>query len=280
MTTVSEHNSAEPIVVRAHALVSPSSLTRTIKCPRSLKINEDWRLEHGDESTPAAAEGTKAHAVAENCVNEAFGLPLQEDSVAEAADADSVMEYCATAYRDFILKVYQGEGCTSLATETRVDLTDYVEECWGTCDCFMTAADKIIIVDYKYGHALVRAEGNNQLRAYALGAYLSVPAMDRARIRSVEYFIFQPRATTDYTEYGPRRLAHIGAISHDTISVTELKAWAADTNVAVKHALRDEGDFCSGEHCAFCAGKGTCPATQERSTEDIQESLDSLFDNK
>lgn len=265
------------IVQREHALVSPSSLKRIVSCTRSLKVNEDYLLEHGETSSPAAIEGTKAHAVAENLVNEHFNIPLQNDSVAEAADADFAMKVCGKAYKDFVVRVFQGNDCTKLRTETKVDMTSLISECWGTCDCFMFSESSLIVVDYKYGHALVRAQGNAQLKAYSLGAYLSLPDNERKTIRKVQFYIFQPRATTDYVNGFPRKLDTVGAISHDEMQIEDLIAWAKETNVKVEQAIRNEGQFTAGEHCAFCAGKGTCPATRIREQEETTLTLADLL---
>lgn len=255
--------SPSSFVQREHALVSPSSLKRITACTKSLKINEDYRLEHGETTTAAAAEGTKAHAVAENLVNQHFNLPLQEDSVKEAADADFAMKACGKAYLDFVVRLYQGGKYLAIRTERKVDMQKYITECWGTCDCFMVSKDTLTIVDYKYGHALVDAKGNMQLRAYALGAYLSLPDKLKPYIQKVSFFIFQPRATTDYSEGFPRKLETVGAISHDEMMVKDLIAWAKEINVKVEQAVKNEGNFSAGEHCAFCAGKGTCPLTRQ-----------------
>jgi hypothetical protein len=264
-------------VQREHALVSPSSLKRIVYCTKSLKINEDYLLEHGEQSSAAAMEGTKAHAVAENLVNLAFNIPLQEDSVKEAADADFTMKVCGQAYRDFVVRVFQGNGCTKLHTELKVDMRAYIAECWGTCDCFMVSKGSLIVVDYKYGKALVRAQKNAQLRAYSLGAYLSLPEEERRTITKVQFYIFQPRATTDYVDGFPRKLDRTGSISHDEMQVTDLIRWARAVNIRVQQALKNEGEFTAGEHCAFCAGKGTCPATRIRETEEIPFSISDLL---
>ena len=264
-------------VQREHALVSPSSLKRTVYCTKSLKINEDYLLEHGEQSSAAALEGTKAHAVAENLVNEKFGIALSEDSVKEAEDADFAMKACGMAYRDFVTRVFQGNSCTKLYTETKVDMTSVIAECWGTCDCFMVSKDSLIVVDYKYGHALVKAQKNAQLRAYSLGAYLSLPEDERRNIKKVQFYIFQPRASTEYVDGFPRKLATIGSISHDDMTVTDLITWAKAVNVRVTQAINDEGEFKAGEHCAFCAGKGTCPATRIREIEETAFSLSELI---
>lgn len=257
-------------VQREHALVSPSSLKRIVACTKSLKINEDYRLEHGEESTAAALEGTKAHAVAENLVNQYFNLPLQEDSVKEAEDADYAMKACGAAYRDFVVRLFNGGDYKVIKTERKVDMQKYITECWGTCDCFLVSKDTITIVDYKYGKALVNAKNNTQLKAYALGAYLSLPDKLKPFIKKASFFIFQPRATTDYSDGHPRKLDTVGAISHDEISVVDLISWAQEVNKKVELAIRNEGNFETGEHCAFCAGNGTCPLTRQIDEEELE----------
>lgn len=256
--------------------MSPSSLCRIISCTPSLKINEDYRLEHGETTTAAALEGTKAHAVAENLVNEYFNIPLQPDSVAEAADADAAMIACGKAYRDFVVKLFQGGNYLTIRTEKQVDMRKYISECWGTCDCFLISRDTLTVVDYKYGHALVQAEGNNQLKAYALGAYLLLPERLQSMITRVSFFIFQPRATMEYSSGFPRKLETMGAISHSEMSSAELVSWAKEVNVKVEQALKNEGEYKTGEHCAFCAGKGTCPKTKK--VEEPSTSKESLED--
>lgn len=266
-------------VRRDHALVAPSSLYRIISCTPSLKINEDYRLEHGETTSAAAMEGTTAHAVAENLVNEYFNIPLQPDSVKEAAQADYTMEVCGEAYRDFVVKLFQGGHYLGIRTEKLVDMRQYISECWGTCDCFLISRDTLTVVDYKYGHALVDAKGNNQLRAYALGAYLLLPERLQKIITKTSFFIFQPRATTEYSSGFPRKLNTVGSISHDEMTVEELISWAKEINVKVEQAIKDEGEYVTGEHCAFCAGKGTCPLTREMPSETVTYSVADLFGN-
>lgn len=282
ITVGREHNRAvspssfleqKSIVQRDHALVSPSSLKRITACTKSLKINEDYRLEHGDESTPAALEGTKAHAVAENLVNDLFHLPLQEDSVKETEDADEAMIACGKAYRDFVSKLFQGGKYLAIRTERKVDMRQYISECWGTCDCFMVSSHELTVVDYKYGKALVDAKDNSQLKAYALGAYLALPERLKPYIKKVSFFIFQPRASMDYSSGYPRKLETVGSISRDEMKVADLLAWAKEVNKSVNLAIKNEGEYKTGEHCAFCAGKGTCPLTKQIESDGIDKLL-------
>ena len=51
--------------MRAHAILSPSASKRWMACPPSARLEEKLHDRFGEQSSPFAAEGTKAHAVAE-----------------------------------------------------------------------------------------------------------------------------------------------------------------------------------------------------------------------
>lgn len=58
-----------------------------------------------------------------------------------------------------------------VAMEVKVDLTDYIPDGFGTCDCIMVGGDTLHITDYKHGKGVpVSAVENPQMRLYALGA--------------------------------------------------------------------------------------------------------------
>ena len=57
-----------------HALLSPSSSSRWMKCPPSARLCESIK----DETSFFAAEGTDAHTLCEYKVNKAFGIPAED----------------------------------------------------------------------------------------------------------------------------------------------------------------------------------------------------------
>lgn len=250
-----------------HAIISPSSLNRIIECPPSLAINRGH-----SQDTAATREGTKAHAVAELALCERYGLPKDPASVEEAATADRMMTVCGDMYCDFISQLYDFYHCHEIHPETRVELGDYLPECWGTCDCYMVSEDAVIVVDYKYGKALVRAESNAQLRAYALGAVLA----SGADVKRVIYYIFQPRSVKDYSGGYPCPTGQVGSIVHEELGIKELLQWAAHAKPAIEAALSGSTEYRAGAHCAFCAGRGVCQAQKPISLEESMTLLDGL----
>ena len=59
-----------------------------------------------------------------------------------------------------------------IALETKLDLTDWIPDGFGTADCIMIGGDKLLVADFKYGKGVkVAAEDNPQMQIYALGAW-------------------------------------------------------------------------------------------------------------
>lgn len=85
------------------------------------------------------------------------------------------MEEYTDAYRDFVIEqLNQAKQHTAdaiLLLEQRLDFSKYVPEGFGTGDCVIISDKKLHIIDLKYGKGVpIQAEGNPQMRLYALGA--------------------------------------------------------------------------------------------------------------
>lgn len=243
-------------VVRQHAKVSPSSLSRTVKCPPSLKLNEGVNSE-----SKYTVEGTKAHMVAEYFVREAFGLGNDHD-FREIEGKTGQMIDCAEKYVQFARNIVKYMHRTTddpiqVEVEKEVHLEEYIDECWGTCDLMFIGSDRLSICDYKYGGGKVEVKDNSQLKAYALGAYLSIDPEKRVGIRTIDTYIFQPRASF-YNE--ETRKWETGYYGRDTFTPEQLIDWAFAAEKEVKKALDGEGERSGGDHCRFCTAKGTCEA--------------------
>lgn len=140
-----------------------------------------------------------------------------------------------------------------VAAEVRVDLTDYIPEGFGTCDCVMICGDTLSITDYKHGKGVpVSAEGNPQMRLYALGALKRYRPSFGDTIKKVCMTIDQPRIQDE--------------VSTETITVEELLAWGESIKPIAAKAYMGLGEFCPGEHCRFCRGKSQCKARADQNT--------------
>ena len=256
----------------SHALLAPSAAKRWMACAPSARVESLLP----DRTSTYAREGTIAHAVAE-CLLEFYktNQPLaayegpwgyftefaMADHELESLAAQCLQEgfdfreifetvhddYVAVVWSDFV-KAHVEDPNAVLLVETRVDLSDYVPESFGSSDAIIIWGDRMNVYDLKYGRGVrVSAKGNPQMRLYALGALLG-PG-ETYPVHGIQMTIVQPR---------------LHAVSTDTISTFDLVIWATEVLVpAAKKAFHGEGEFVPGDHCEFCRAKATCKALQE-----------------
>ena len=232
-----------------HAVLSPSSANRWLHCTKSARLE----LEFSEKETAAAAEGTAAHALCEHKVKKA----LKQRSRRPVSEYDNdEMEDLTDAYRDYVMEQLTQEKQTcpdaQVFIETRLDLTAYVPNSYGTCDCLIVSDEKLHIIDFKYGQGvLVEAERNPQMMLYALGALDIYDGL--YDFKEVAMTIFQPRREN---------------ISTWTETVVELRKWAEE-ELKPKAKLADAGDgeFCSGNWCLFCKAAVKCRARAQAKLE-------------
>lgn len=144
-----------------HSSFGPSSLKRRELCPGSFRMEKDlpaFETEH-------AAEGTRLHKeIADLIIAFRDGKELAEPSCEEVKEA---FEYFFN-----ILDSHSKQGEVKILVEYRM-VYKYcgIEQFFGTADVVIVTADKVIIIDWKFGHREVDpAEDNSQGAAYALMA--------------------------------------------------------------------------------------------------------------
>jgi hypothetical protein len=237
-----------------HALLSPSKAARWLNCPPSARLE----AEIPDTPSPYAAEGTLAHALAENELNHAAGYiseveynsnldKLRNDDLFETDMTDYVVSYV-----DFVLNILAGEGSgAKLFVEQKLDLKRYVPECYGTADAIVVSDDTLHIIDLKYGKGVkVDAFENSQLKLYALGALDFVSVL--YNVEHITLNIVQPR------------LNHIDTYS---LSTTELLDWAFTVSGRAALAFEGAGYAQAGPWCKFCKCNPTCKALADKQLE-------------
>lgn len=227
-----------------HAVLSASGSHRWLNCTPSARLE----LEFENTGSEAAREGTAAHALCEHKLKRALHMRSRP-----ASDYDSdEMEECTDAYVDFVMEQYEAakQVCEDpvILIEQRLDFSCYVPDGFGTGDCLIISDDRLHIIDFKYGMGvLVEAEGNPQMKLYALGALAVYDAL--YDIREVSMTIFQPRREN---------------VSTWTIPVEDLKAWAEnELKPRAKMAYDGEGEYLPGEWCTFCRAAVRCRARAE-----------------
>lgn len=138
------------------------------------------------------------------------------------------------------------------SVEQRVDVSDYVPDCFGTADMVIVTDKLVHIIDLKLGKGVpVYAEKNPQLMIYGLGI-LDVAEM-LFPVETVRLTIFQPRLSNSSTwEIAPE----------------DLKAWGNEVlRPAGELALKGEGDLSAGSWCRFCKARFTC---RQRAKENLK----------
>lgn len=227
-----------------HARLSPSAAFRWMECSAAPGLEAGIK----EKPSPFAQEGSRAHVVAEYEARQAVGLETPEKRP-EADDEE--MNDAASYYANFVKEAYLAakETCTDavIEMETRLDLTAWIPEGFGTADCLIVADGTLHVIDFKYGKGVqVDAEGNKQMQIYALGALAWADML--YDIERVKMSIIQPR---------------INANTSAELSAEALRAWGEEElKPAAERAYAGENvRFSPGEDtCRFCKAAGSCKA--------------------
>lgn len=239
-----------------HARLSPSASERWISCPASIRLAAELALPEAESDY--ALEGTCAHALAEIKAGHHFGLSEPEE-YARALDrwsdewADRDWDFDAMightdAYIALIEERKALYPSTQVMLEQRMDTG--VPACWGTSDTVLVSPAHVEIIDFKYGQGVaVEAEGNPQLRLYALGALDTFGDL-LGETETVRITVHQPRLNHVLTE---------------VISPADLRRWRETVAIpAAEAALGEEAPFGpSEEACRWCPASGRCRAQLE-----------------
>jgi len=224
-----------------HATLSASSAHRWMECTAAPSL--EATIPAGTAVSEAALEGTEAHSMAEAKLRAA----LEGHPAPETTD-NTEMEGCTDAYVEFVLDAAKALSPAEVAIEQMVDFGHLVPGGFGTADCIVISEDTLHIIDLKYGKGIkVEAEGNPQLRLYALGALAEFGVL--YDVKHVKMSIFQPR------------LSHYSTAEMER---ADLETWAATEVVpAARAADSGDGEFKPGEHCRWCRAKAICRARAE-----------------
>jgi len=251
---------------RAHALLSPSSSSRWLHCTPSAKLNDTIE----EKTSIFAAEGTLAHELAEVMLQKSLkeitpqkATPMLKNIKDHELYSEDMPDY-VQVYVDYCLEQYyaarkKDEHATALI-EQKVDLTAYVPHSFGANDFAIIGGNTLEIIDLKYGQGVrVEAEGNSQLKLYAIGAVEALGFF--YDIKHVKMTIVQPR------------LDHISSWQ---ISKEELMLWAeGELKTKAALAINGTGELCAGDWCKFCKAAPRCRAladlTAEQAINDFSE---------
>lgn len=229
-----------------HALLSPSSAYRWLNCTPAPRLE----AELPNKSSVYAEEGTLAHNVCEIMAKKHFGKiqgaetieslkesPLWNDEMLRTAE--TYVEHLAEKAIGFAYEPY-------VTFEVEVDISDYVPESFGRCDCVMFGDDTLIVTDYKHGKGVpVSAKENPQMMLYALGALKLYRLVFGDAIKQIELCIDQPR---------------LDSYECWRCTVNDLLDWSESIKPKAQAAFLGTGDFQAGDWCRFCKANGVCKA--------------------
>lgn len=228
-----------------HARCSPSALNRILHCPPSLVLGEQF----AEEESGYAAEGTAGHALAEHLIKK----HLKQRTKRPVSDyySDDLLE-AVDEYVSYVIgEIEEAKRiCTQpiFSVEQRVDVSDYVADCFGTADMVIITDKVAHIIDLKLGRGVVvDATENPQLMTYGLGVLEMAEML--YDIETVKLTIFQPR---------------VNNFSDWEIAPDKLKAWGEEVlKPRGAMALVGAGEFQAGSWCRFCRARNQCRARAE-----------------
>ena len=236
-----------------HALLSPSSAHRWLNCPLAPRLEAQLPA----KTSEYAQEGTLAHSVCEIAAKKKFkkvkaaeynkelkklkAKPLWNDEMLNTAEV--YVEHLSERAMQFEHEPY-------VAFEVGVDISEWVPEAFGRCDCIMIGGDTLVITDYKHGKGVpVDVEENPQLMLYALGALKLYTPIYGSAIKKFEICIDQPRLDSHNSWFW---------------SVEELLAWGNEVKTKAQKAFMGLGEYHAGEWCRFCRANGMCKAQADQ----------------
>lgn len=248
-----------------HALLSPSKAKQWLACPPSARLSAKFNERFGEQTSEYAAEGTKAHALAELKLRLELG-EINKFMYAEQrktlGDIPAEMDRYTDNYMDVVLERYYAckKVCpdAKLFVELRLDMSEWIPGCFGTADACVVSDTILEVMDLKYGKGVpVDAVENPQARCYGLGAVHEFG--DIYGFTHVRNTIIQPR---------------LDSVTEELLSKDDLLAWGEEIKPIAQLAWKGEGAFSPGDNCRFCSAKAVCKARAYQSFDLLAACLD------
>jgi hypothetical protein len=251
-----------------HSSLGPSSASRWIACPASIKAGEHIP----SESSVYAMEGTAAHGVAEECerlgvrADHFLGWTIRVDRTDGKQDfvCEQEMVDGVNAFLDYCDDLPGISLC-----EMMVHYDWWVDDGFGTLDRAKVDGTTLHVADFKYGKGVeVAAHDNTQLKIYT-GGFWQDWGWLFPDIKDVVLHIVQPRI--HHFDSYPTTLVDILEWMHNVVKP------------AAKLTKEHRPPFKAGEWCRFCKIRATCMVRANYVVEAVTgefEDLDAAIDQE
>lgn len=243
-----------------HSVLSASAADRWVQCPISVTATDESR------TSEAAAEGTAAHAVAEQVLR---GGAYPEIGSELSADGFT-FEYTEDRHKDvsaYVGYVRSLPWAGPYSVEQRIHYGKALGTphnlSFGTSDCFGFTQDAdgqmLVVCDLKFGRKAVSPKENPQAALYAGGVLESLLPLQLPRNFPIKIVIFQPRLS-----YKPFSWTTTVGWVEDTLRAMQPAAQAAVRFKQGTHTPEDALLFpeLPGDHCRYCRRKPSCKTFQ------------------
>lgn len=244
----------------AHAILSASGSKKWLECNPSARLEAQFL----DKPSPFSLEGNLAHDYGQlqllHCLERISDqqYSAQLETLKSSPYWSEELRRFVQLYVDFAIEQIAAAKAECpdplIKVEERVDFSAFVPKGFGTVDFLLARDGVLLIADYKHGKGIfVSAQGNTQMRLYALGSLNEIGHL--YNIQRVRMVICQPRLEN---------------FSSEEISIEELLEWGQTyVRPRAQRAWVGEGPYVPGPHCTqgFCKARFTCAARAEEALE-------------
>lgn len=240
----------------SHSPIGASGYSRWSVCSGSVRLSQDMESQESEY----AAEGTRAHALAETCLRDDTDAWEHAFTTDDPEMVENVQVFLDAVRAD--TAKYRAEGLApTILIEQEFSLAPLGHpDAFGTADAVVIfpAWGLLRVYDFKYGAGIVvEAENNGQLRYYAVGVLHSLLPARAGMIKQVEVTIVQPRA--EHRD---------GPVRREKLTVEQLNKWVeTDLLPAIVRTRDPNAPLVEGPHCRFCEAKTLCPVLDTLQTQ-------------